>query len=96
MENYAVHLLRSSANNYKTSKHLQDLSKECNKCADFLEGKGKFEGFTLGFMVAELSELKARILSGLNGWGENYPDQKKRQENRLKQVEESIIKLKNS
>ncbi len=93
--NYAIHLLRSSANNYKTSKHLKDLAKECNNCADYLEGKRNFSGFTLGFMVAELSELKQRILTGLNEWGNNYPEQKKRQENRLKEVEQAIKKLKN-
>ena len=93
---YAIHLLRSNANNYKQSRHLQELSKEFNKCADYLQNEGEFEGFTLDCMVAELSELKARIVSGLNGWGKNYPEQKKRQENRLKEVEQAINKLKNS
>jgi translation initiation factor 2B subunit (eIF-2B alpha/beta/delta family) len=91
---YAIEQLRRNAANYNTSKHLKDLANDCKNASNYLEDK-KFNHFTVGFMIAELSEIKAAIVSGLNGWGDNYPEQKKRQEKKLKEVTEAIEKLKN-
>ncbi len=89
----AIFELRQNAKNYDTSKHLKDLAKDFFNAANFLEGK-EFEAFTYGFVYAELSEYKNRVLSGLNNWGEGYPEQKKRQENKLKDINEALEKLK--
>jgi hypothetical protein len=90
---YAIRELRNNANNYNTSKHLKDLAKDFFNAANFLEDK-EFESFTYGFVYAELSEYKNRVLNGLNNWGSNYQEQKKRQEDKLKEINKAIEKLK--
>lgn len=85
MENYAIHNLTSSANNFNTSKHLKDLAQHYYNAVKYLKGE-KYESFNKPIVLASLAELRQRIESGLSTWGNNYQEQKKRQQKRLLEV----------
>jgi hypothetical protein len=91
---YAIKELTDKYNLFKSERNLKALAIEYKNGAKFLKGE-EFNGFNVPTVQATLSELKSRIQDGLNSWGENYQEQKKRQEKRLQEVNEALIKLKN-
>jgi hypothetical protein len=89
--NYAVHTLNKYFNICKSDKALTELAENFKNAANYLQGENIY--FPVNDPIRVLKELQDSIKTGLNSWGNNYQDQKKRQEKRLKEVSKAIEKI---